>query len=166
LANKSLQEENREDIQELVNEKIERTLNNSGVKAKKSIDSYRAYHLINVSYKCNHQLLTTFGLVGKFYQYAFRNKRAQYCLTNGYSCCSNNQVENTMKIFGKAINNFKKDLEPIIEVAVALKTESFIKFFSRNLKNPVCSRIFVQAFDKDPLSLNFNLKKFLKIIFG
>lgn len=166
MANESLLKENREEIKELIDQKIQRTLSNSKIKDPVSINSFRAYHLLNSSYKCNHQLLTSFGLIGKFFQFAFRNKRAQYCKSNGYSCCSNNQVENSMKVFGKATNNFKKDLEPIIEVAVSLKTENFIKYFSRNIKNPVCNKIIARAFNKDPNTPNFNLKKFYRMIFG
>lgn len=145
---------------------MNRTIHNTNITDQRSIDSYRAFHMVNTTYKCNQKMLTAFGLVGKFTQFGYRNKRAQYCATNGYSCCSSGQMDNAMVHFGKALVNLKKDLEPVIELAVIFKSIYFLKFSMRNFKNKICSNIIERAFNQDPMNKNFNAKRFFKIIFA
>lgn len=117
---------------------------------------------MNVTYKCNNNLLTSFNLIGKFWPYAYENSKPVYCTSNQFSCCSTNQVLMSMESFGKSLVNLRKDLEPVIEVSIALKTTNFVNFLSKWYNNKVCSNILSHEFKKDVTSPNFNLKKFLK----
>lgn len=120
------------------------------------------YKLMNISYKCNNSLLTSFGLIGKFWPYAYKNTRATYCPTNEYSCCSGNQLTTSMNTFGKSMVNLRTDLEPILEISIALKTVEFVTFMSTWRNHQVCSNILSNQFKKNISAPDFSMKKFIK----
>jgi hypothetical protein len=64
--------------------------------------------------------------------------------------------------FGKTMVNLRKDIDPIIETMVILKTEHFVNRMGAWLYNPICGNIFKRAYNKDPFSPDFNIKKFLQ----
>lgn len=142
--------------------RIKQILKHSGIDDKFSKARYKMYNLMNISYKCNNNLLTAFNLIGKFWPYAYRNAKPVYCSTNQYSCCSSNQLQTSMIAFGKSLVNLRTDLEPVIEVSIALKTVKFVNFLATWHNNKVCSRILSHEFGKDLTSPDFNLKRFLK----
>ena len=154
-----MDKEDRTEIKDTTFEKLNLKIHNSKIKNEYTVTRYKLYQLMNVTYKCNNTLLTSFGLFGKFNMYAKRNKRPIYCISNGFTCCSDNQFRTAMESFGKSLVNLRKDIEPVIEVVLALKTKSFVNTFANVITNPACSNIFQRAFNKDPMSPEFNIKK-------
>ena len=141
-------------------EKMEKT----SLVNKKVMDKLLMDVGFNTEFKCSNELLTVFGLSGKYMTYAKKNKSRLYCPGNFYTCCSDAQIENSMTEFGHAAVNLKKNLEPMIELAVMMKTINFINRAIDQIGNPVCSVILNRAFKTDTRSPEFNAKKFFKNI--
>ena len=156
-----LENPERKEAYNKVKKKLKDTIDNSRVINKDSIQRFKNYHLLNAGYKCNYNLLTSFGLIGKFSAYGKRNENPLYCPGNNYTCCSDSQLESSLASFGKGLVNLRTDLEPVIELALSLKTRHFVGYFGRNYSNQICSKIIKKTFGKDPLDQNFNIKKFL-----
>lgn len=144
--------------------KLKDSIKDISINTEEVIKNYLFLKGINSQYKCNNELIRTFGLVGKFIEFSIFNQNADYCVYNSYTCCSNIQIESSMKVFGEALIGLKSNLEPLIEMALALKTERMVNYLSIWIKNPICSPLFVSAFNKDPLLKKFNLRSFLKKI--
>lgn len=140
---------------------VKDAINGSRIINENTKQRYKNYHLMNASFKCNNTLLSSFNLIGKFSNYGKLNDKPIYCPSNLYTCCSESQLETSMLTFGKGMVNLRKDLEPIIELSMTLKTKQFVNFISRWHQKPICSNIIKLGFNKDPLGLNFSLKKFV-----
>jgi hypothetical protein len=139
---------------------IKEKLDHSSIVNESVKNKFLMYLGFNSQYRCSNELLTAFGLSGKYNAFGKRNKSRLFCPVNNYTCCSDSQISNSMKQFGHGAVNLKKNLEPIIELAVAFKTEKFINHTIAQLNNPVCSVILDRGFNIKTSSQDFNTKKF------
>lgn len=132
----------------------------SKVKNQNTIKSYLISSGFNRMLKCPNELQRAFGLIGISQDYANANTNPIYCRMNDYYCCSEQQTRESMILFGKALVNLKKNLDPMIEVATIINTEDFIEYINSWLKHPVCTNIINIAFRRNPLDPKFNARKF------
>lgn len=145
--------------------RIEEKIADTNVTSEASIKTYLEYNGFYTQFMCTNELQQSFGLVGKYSTFAEPNKTRLYCPQNNYTCCSDSQIESSMVKFGQGVVNLKKNLEPLIEISVALMTAKFVNYFSRAMVNPVCSNILYLAFGIDTTSKFFNSKTHFKELF-
>jgi hypothetical protein len=146
-------------------ETIKRRINTVHIEKDHVRNNYNLYQSFMMGYKCNNDLIHAFGLQGVSTEYPTANSNPLYCASNTYTCCNNHQVDSAKATFGRGLVNLKKNLEPLIELVSALKTEKFIQFMGANSQNQVCKNIIFQAFGKNITDKNFKMKKFITKIY-
>lgn len=158
-------EDGRERQYNELQETIEKKLNRVHIGDKKVRENFNLYQTFMMGYKCNNELIKAFGLQGLSYEYPKVNSNPLFCSSNSYTCCDNEQVESIKATFGKGLVNLKKNLEPMIELVSAFKTQDFILFMGANSQNPICKNILFSAFGKNITDKNFKMKNFIKKIY-
>ena len=153
-----------ENLDEL-EEKIENQVRGTSITSDMAINKFILTNGLNIEYECSNELHKSFGLIGKNTPFAVLNKSKVYCEMNNYTCCSDSQIQTSMISFGKGVVNLKKNLEPLIELSIAIKTTKFVETFMASIRHPVCSKILDQAFSIESMNPNTNFKTFFKKIF-